>query len=186
MASLKRRKLDLSDQRNSIAETRIHPTRWRSESQQRIYSAKLVEALRQVRRKNASPRTPEIRDAADRVLAVSAKGKTRWSRAILESRLRATRLRKVKRAKVTGVKRKRESEKRTKLPAVQKKVKVLGRLVPGCKGIPVMNLLEEAGDYIAALEMQVRAMTVLTQLLAGERVNSSETESSSSPSPSTS
>lgn len=154
--------------------------RWRSESEQRNYSTKLVEALRQVRR-NSSPSVKvssssrEIRDAADRVLAVSARGKTRWSRAILTSRLssRLARknnnniMKKNKRAKVTGCSRLTKRPEKKRLPAVQKKVKVLSRLVPGCRKVSLPNLLEEATDYIAALEMQVRAMATITQILTG-------------------
>uniref|UniRef100_A0A2N9EQ16 BHLH domain-containing protein n=1 Tax=Fagus sylvatica TaxID=28930 RepID=A0A2N9EQ16_FAGSY len=154
--------------------------RWRSESEQRNYSTKLVEALRQVRR-NSSPSVKvssssrEIRDAADRVLAVSARGKTRWSRAILTSRLssRLARknnnniMKKNKKAKVTGCSRLTKRPEKKRLPAVQKKVKVLSRLVPGCQKVSLPNLLEEATDYIAALEMQVRAMATITQILTG-------------------
>ena len=154
--------------------------RWRSESEQRNYSTKLVEALRQVRR-NSSPSVKvssssrEIRDAADRVLAVSARGKTRWSRAILTSRLssRLARknnnniMKKNKRAKVTGCSRLTKRPEKKRLPAVQKKVKVLSQLVPGCRKVSLPNLLEEATDYIAALEMQVRAMATITQILTG-------------------
>jgi hypothetical protein len=154
--------------------------RWRSESEQRNYSTKLVEALRQVRR-NSSPSVKvssssrEIRDAADRVLAVSARGKTRWSRAILTSRLssRLARknnnniMKKNKKAKVTGCSRLTKRPEKKRLPAVQKKVKVLSRLVPGCRKVSLPNLLEEATDYIAALEMQVRAMATITQILTG-------------------
>ncbi|GMY22023.1 transcription factor bHLH149-like [Fagus crenata] len=154
--------------------------RWRSESEQRNYSTKLVEALRQVRR-NSSPSVKvssssrEIRDAADRVLAVSARGKTRWSQAILTSRLssRLARknnnsiMKKNKKAKVTGCSRLTKRPEKKRLPAVQKKVKVLSRLVPGCRKVSLPNLLEEATDYIAALEMQVRAMATITQILTG-------------------
>ncbi|KAB1227393.1 hypothetical protein CJ030_MR1G020882 [Morella rubra] len=138
-----------------------------SESQQRIYSTKLVEALRHVRQNSLptskSPSGREIRHAADRVLAVAAKGRTRWSRAILASRLslrlaNSRKHRKAKPGKVTGCSRLKRPEKKRSLPAVQKKVKVLGRLVPGCRKVSFPNLLEEATDYIAALEMQVRAM----------------------------
>lgn len=50
--------------------------------------------------------------------------------------------------------------------SVQRKVRFLGRLVPGCKKEPLPVILEEAVDYIPALEMQVRAMTALFNLLS--------------------
>lgn len=64
------------------------------------------------------------------------------------------------------------------LPTVQRKARVLGRLVPGCRKEPLPVILEEASDYIAALEMQVRAMSALAQLLSGAGSSSS---SSSAP-----
>ncbi|XP_030459724.2 transcription factor bHLH149 [Syzygium oleosum] len=180
--------------------------RWRSPAQQRLYSAKLVEALSRSRRSSSSsssssssaggadaepaaaaaaaaaPAPPssgagEVRGIVDRVLATAAKGRTRWSRAILASRLRMSRLgKRHKKARApTGHAWLRkpppprpEGGKR-RLPAAERRVRVLGRLVPGCRGISVSNLLEETSDYIAALEMQVRAMTVLTQLLSGSQ-----------------
>ncbi|KAK9920001.1 hypothetical protein M0R45_028569 [Rubus argutus] len=141
----KNKRLKIEDDRNPAANTQV---RWRSDKEQRIYSTKLVEALRQVqvRQGSSSSSSPaggrSVKEAADRVLAVAAKGATRWSRAIL--------------TKTGGG-----------IPAVQRKVKVLSRLVPGCRKAPLPNLLEETSDYIAALEMQVRAMTALTQLLSG-------------------
>ncbi|KAG2695806.1 hypothetical protein I3843_07G030200 [Carya illinoinensis] len=159
----------------------IDHTRWRSESEQRIYSTKLVEAIRQVRR-NSSPENKvssgrDIRDAADGVLAVAAKGRTRWSRAILASRLRLRlahnnmKHKKARVAKVTGSIRSKMPEKKRSIPALQRKAKVLSRLVPGCRKVSFPNLLEETTDYISALEMQVRAMAALTELLTGSPVD---------------
>ncbi|KAK4796023.1 hypothetical protein SAY86_028349 [Trapa natans] len=173
----KRRKIDAEPQSSETAKTEV---KWRSESAQRAYSLKLVEALRGAGQ-NDPPPVPSgyiggrvVRDVADRVLAMAAKGRTRWSRAILASRLRRSRLRRHRKVKKNGSSirprkplRDLAKTRKKRLPAVERKVNVLSRLVPGCRGIPVTNLLEEAGDYIAALEMQVRAMTALTEILSG-------------------
>ncbi|PIN17618.1 hypothetical protein CDL12_09719 [Handroanthus impetiginosus] len=153
--------------------TDANRSRWRTETEQQIYSSKLVDALSRLRRPESADGTGRaVRDAADRVLAVSARGKTRWSRAILTSRLRL-RLAQInkkhkKAAKPlsadSGIK---KSAVKKKLPVLQRKVKVLSRLVPGCRKLSLPNLLEETTDYIAALEMQVKAMTFLTGLLNG-------------------
>lgn len=150
--------------------------KWKSQVQQEIYSSKLVRALNQVRLSpsNEAPRRGRaVREAADRVLAVAAKGRTRWSRAILTNRLKL-KFRKPKRQRASTAgnsrpKKPRVSVLRLKgksLPAVQRKVRVLGRLVPGCRKEPLPVILEEATDYIAALEMQVRAMSALAELLS--------------------
>ncbi|XP_058742965.1 transcription factor bHLH149-like [Vicia villosa] len=145
--------------------------RWRSESDQNNYSKKLIEALSRINSPSTTKPTPagQVRETADRVLATSAKGRTRWSRAILGKWKKLRRHhRKVKKAATglnrTGIVNQRMTR---RLPAVQKKTRVLGRLVPGCRKVPLPNLLEEATDYISALEMQVRAMTALAELLAG-------------------
>ncbi|XP_054808125.1 transcription factor bHLH149-like [Prosopis cineraria] len=152
----------------------LHPVRWRSDADRRIYSSKLVEALRHVLHRSPSlPPRPvgghEIHETADRVLATTAKGRTRWSRAILASPLGRWRFqrqhKKVK--KTTRGFKKPEIRKDRRLPALHKKACVLGRLVPGCRKVSFPNLLEETSDYISALEMQVRVMTALTELLAG-------------------
>ncbi|KAL4282932.1 hypothetical protein GQ457_16G031120 [Hibiscus cannabinus] len=165
--------------------------KWKSEAQQQIYSSKLIQALSQLSLNNnntsSSPSPPPsaprpgraVREAADRALAVAAKGRTRWSRAILTSRVKL-KFRKQKRNRgsaaakvVTGSNRSRKSRfsvsklRAKSLPTVQRKVKVLGRLVPGCRKQPLPVILEEATDYIAALEMQVRAMSALADLLSG-------------------
>ncbi|KAI3440504.1 BHLH domain-containing protein [Psidium guajava] len=190
----KRRKIeaddagDLNRNRKSAATSEI---KWRSPTQQRLYSTKLFEALSRSRRADAaaapppSSRAGEVRGIADRVLATAAKGRTRWSRAILASRLRMSRLgkrhRRARAPTVRGRLRKPPQPPplaraleggKGRLPAVERRVKVLGRLVPGCRGISVPNLLEETSDYIAALEMQVRAMTVLAQLLSSSQPRS--------------
>lgn len=174
----KRRKIESENQAAETrgAESTDFGRRWRTESEQQIYSSKLVEALHRVNQKSVSPPARssidgrKVRETADRVLAVAAKGKTRWSRAMLTNRL-DLKLKKLKKAKPAGncsrpKKLKIRSETK-KLPAVQRKVRTLGRLVPGCRKISFPNLLEEATDYIAALQMQVRAMTAVAELLAG-------------------
>ncbi|KAK4744562.1 hypothetical protein SAY87_010874 [Trapa incisa] len=161
--------------------------KWKSESQQQLYSSKLVQALSQIRLGDtaAPPRGRTVREAADRALAFAAKGKTRWSRAILTNRVKL-RFGKQRRpgstsavAALTGSSRSKKPKvsvlrlKGKSLPTVQKKVKVLGRLVPGCRKEPLPVILEEATDYIAALEMQVRAMSALTRILSSAGPSSS-------------
>lgn len=147
------------------------PSKWRTRREHEIYSSKLLDALRLVRSGGSRARGREVRDAADRALAVAARGRSRWSRAILACRRRALRAR--LRAPALPPPAASSAQ-----PALARKAKVLGRLVPGCRKLPFPALLAEASDYIAALEMQVRAMTALAQALSS--VGSS---SSSSPSP---
>ncbi|CAL0300138.1 unnamed protein product [Lupinus luteus] len=147
---------------------------WKSQLEQQIYSSNLVQALR---RTPPSPAARHVRDTADRLLARAAKGRTRWSRAILASprwNIRMNKLKKVKKVsngmmktRVTGG----NGKIKRRLPGVKEKARVLSRLVPGCKKVAFQNLLEETSDYISALEMQVRAMTDLAQLLAGRMVS---------------
>ncbi|KAK7303668.1 hypothetical protein RJT34_14580 [Clitoria ternatea] len=148
--------------------------KWKSESQQQLYSSKLHQALARVNISGDAPRRGRaVREAADRVLAVAAKGRTRWSRAILTNRLKL-KFRKQQHKRVQRVvgparsKKPKVSVFRLKgktVPSVQRKVRVLGRLVPGCRKEALPVILEEAIDYIPALEMQVRAMTALADLL---------------------
>ncbi|OMO58476.1 hypothetical protein COLO4_34589 [Corchorus olitorius] len=181
---------------NQQSQNQSH-TKWKSETQQQIYSSKLLQALSQVSLNSPSPSAPRggraVREAADRALAVAAKGRSRWSRAILTNRLKL-KFRKQKRhrgsaaavAAVTGSNRSKKPRftvsklKGKSLPSVQRKVKVLGRLVPGCRKQPLPVILEEATDYIAALEMQVRAMSALAELLSG---GSGASSSSAAPPP---
>lgn len=182
-----------SSRRSAASVSAESHARWRSEKQQRIYSAKLIQALQQVRLSSSSAaaassptaqkRGNAVREAADRALAVSARGRTLWSRAILANRIKL-KFRKQKRPRPTAVHAmtavvstgsSRRSRKRSvsvvrlnkkSLPAVNRKVRVLGRLVPGCRKESVPVILEEATDYIQALEMQVRVMNSLAELLS--------------------
>ncbi|GMJ11742.1 ATBS1 Interacting Factor 4 [Hibiscus trionum] len=166
----KRRKRRLTHQ--NLASPHSHQRnqsikRWRTQREQHIYSSKLIQALRRSRKTSTSSSpAKEVHETAYRVLAVLAKGTTRWSRAILTAR----KISKHKKAKVAANTRLRKpavNRENRKTPAVQRKLKVLGRLVPGCRKLSFTNLIEETGDYIAALEMQVRAMTAITEFLAG-------------------
>nr|KJB11796.1 hypothetical protein B456_002G0306002 [Gossypium raimondii]KJB11797.1 hypothetical protein B456_002G0306002 [Gossypium raimondii] len=180
-----RRKMMMKKKKPMIKENQINQshTRWKSETQQQIFSSKLVEALSHLSLENGS--TPSlsaprggraVREATDKALAITAKGKTRWSRAILTGRLK---LKFRKRgsaadvAAITGIAGRRNRE----------KVKVLGRLVLGCRKEPLPVILEKATDYIATLEMQVRAMTTLAELLSGSAASSSSVPPPHSPPP---
>ncbi|KAK8671239.1 hypothetical protein V6N13_037839 [Hibiscus sabdariffa] len=194
----RRKKKKSTIQDNQTNQNHSHITRWKSEAQHQIYSSKLLQALNQVSLDAPSSSARRggraVREAADRALAVAAKGRTRWSRAILTSRLKL-KFRKQKRqrgsivASVTGGSRSKKPRfsvsklKAKSLPAVQRKVKVLGRLVPGCRKQPLPIILEEATDYIAALEMQVRAMATLAELLSGSGATSSGSAPPSLPPP---
>ncbi|XP_047335207.1 transcription factor bHLH148-like [Impatiens glandulifera] len=153
---------------------------WKSELQQQIYSSKLLQALRHVRLSSSPRRGRAVREAADRVLAATAKGRSRWSRAILTNRLKI-KFMKNKRPRTTVTAGNRSKKPRVSilrlksknLPAVQRKVRFLGRLVPGCKKEPLPVILEEATDYIAALQMQIRAMSSLAEMLSGSSSNAS-------------
>ncbi|KAK1273382.1 Transcription factor [Acorus gramineus] len=136
--------------------------RWKTHDEQRIYSTKLLHALRQVRKRSvrqrsAGPTRPpkprEAREAVDQVLATEAKGRTRWSQAILLSRI-LTRIRCRKRRPTTILARKSKAQKA--MPAMERKVRVLERTVPDCRPEVVVYSAEEISNYIAALEMHVK------------------------------
>ncbi|KAG0501645.1 hypothetical protein HPP92_001717 [Vanilla planifolia] len=153
--------------------------RWRKDSKEISYSVKLFAALRRAYRsfpgKGISLRVRAVREAADRALAVAASGRTRWSRAILSRRNPQLKSRKP-RAAMASYKRLKmhvapdrgvyASKKVNKTTILEGKAAFLGRLVPGCRKISFPLLLEEASDYIAALEMQVRAMSALSTILS--------------------
>lgn len=155
--------------RKRSAVGRPSPSKWRTVSEQKLYSSKLVEALRRVRSAAPAdpPRSRAVREAADRVLAVAARGRTRWSRAILSSR--AFKLKPRKRRSAGPARRKKPlagAPEMKRSPVLQRKARVLGRLVPGCRNLSFSTLLDETSDYIPALEMQVRVMSVLAEMLS--------------------
>ncbi|KAL5990021.1 hypothetical protein ACLOJK_010917 [Asimina triloba] len=174
---------------------KIPETRWKSFSQERIYGQKLLEAIE----KTKNPSQPSnlaqaraIKLAADSALALTAKGQTRWSRAILRRRWQKRRLWLKAKGKIS----RRSTPRPPEQPAAraqalqvlqqqqqqtpQKKtgqsmgdrLRVLSRLVPGCRKLSAPLLLEEAADYVAALEMQVKAMRALADLLSAARTSS--------------
>ncbi|KAL2932439.1 hypothetical protein RDABS01_023136 [Bienertia sinuspersici] len=187
----KRRRIDTGNQNQSNNNNNQTQIRWRSPAEQQTYSSKLIDALRHVRRRNPTPvpvsGSRAVREAADKALAIAAKGRTRWSRAILTNRLKL-RLKSHKKAKVrsklpppaTGSSRLSSESQQQKLPPLEKRAKVLGRLVPGCRKLSFPTLLEEATDYIAALQMQVRTMAALAEILTGSTSGPMEIDSSSS------
>ncbi|KAJ8623424.1 hypothetical protein MRB53_031953 [Persea americana] len=121
-----------------IFNKRRNESKWIAESQQRRYSSKLLEALRLVRRKKPPAPSRALREASDRALAVAARGRSRWSRAILSSR-RGLSIHKNKKRAVTGCSRLgkradglfRSRGKRFAGLEVERRRRVLGRLVPG-------------------------------------------------------
>lgn len=180
----RKKKAQAQAQAQAQPKARSQSSKWKSQAQQQIFSSSLLQALAHSRRGGSGGGRGggggrAVREAADRALAASAKGRTRWSRAILAGRIRISKFRKRKRpaaavaaaAAAAGRSRKpRVSVSRLRgkgMPAVQRKVRVLGRLVPGCRKEPLPVILEEATDYIEALEMQVRAMSELARLLSG-------------------
>ncbi|KAL8226978.1 hypothetical protein R6Q57_016810 [Mikania cordata] len=168
--------------RNSINDD-CQIKQWKSEAQQQVYLSKLFQALRLgfgtgTGYGGGSSAGRAIHETADRVLAVTAKGRTRWSRAILTNKLKIKfmRINRKQRglvATATGNSRLKKHRvrisklNRKNLPAVKRKGRVLGGLVPGCTKQPLPVVLEEATNYIPALEMQVKAMSALVELLSG-------------------
>lgn len=171
------------------------PSKWRTRREHEIYSSRLLEAIRLVRAgpssaaaaKAAPTRSRAVREAADRALAVAARGRTHWSRAILASRRR--RLQAAHRARLRAPASpparhgapSASAAKGAATPPLERKAKVLGRLVPGCRKLSFPTLLAETTDYIAALQMQVRAMTALAEALSAVSATSSSGAGSSSP-----
>ncbi|XP_057809763.1 transcription factor bHLH148-like [Salvia miltiorrhiza] len=189
----KKKKIHHDAQIQADNQQNISPIQWKSDAQQQIYSSKLLHALQQVRlgSSGSEPSAPRrVRDAAYGVLAATARGRSRWSRAILTNRLKlkfmkknniAKRQRKMMTVIAAGNQPRKKSKvgvlrlKSKCLPAFQRKARVLSRLVPGCRKQPLPVVLEETTDYIAALEMQVRAMSALAELLTVSGSSSSST-----------
>ena len=154
-------------------------SKWRSGTQHKIYGRRLLDALRatgggQPRAVKArgrfgagahgarpdalEPRNP----AGRRRVLVKAGGKIR-------RRHRRPQHAKSKAAAFAGAA--ADSKEGGK---VQERLRVLGRLVPGCRKLPSPELLEEAVDYVAALQMQVNTMRALADALAAAQLSDAE------------
>jgi len=164
-------------------------SKWRSGAVRGVYGRRLLDALRATG--GGQPRA--VKAAANSALALTARGQTRWSRAILLAGAACSRRRvlvkaggKVRRrrrppppvqardnaaAAAALLKGKGKDKDKDK---VQERLRVLGRLVPGCRKLPAPALLEEAADYVAALQMQVNAMRALADALAAAQLSSPE------------
>ncbi|KAI8555540.1 hypothetical protein RHMOL_Rhmol05G0180400 [Rhododendron molle] len=128
-----------SEENQAEEVVKIEKTGWKSDAEQQTYSVKLIEALSQRSHGDSS-----------RMVAVLKLNKNKH-----------------KKRKAAGFIRSKKLEAKKQIKAAQRKARFLSRLVPGCQKLSFLNLLEEATDYIAALEMQVRAMTALAGLLTG-------------------
>ncbi|CAO2161765.1 unnamed protein product [Urochloa humidicola] len=152
-------------------------SKWRSGTQHKIYGRRLLDALRATG--GGQPRA--VKAAADSALALTARGQTRWSRAILLAGAACSRRRVLVKAGGKIRRRHRRPQQADKSKAasfaageggkMQDRLRVLGRLVPGCRKLPAPDLLEEAADYVAALQMQVNTMRALADALAAARLN---------------
>ncbi|CAL9205245.1 transcription factor bHLH149-like [Musa acuminata AAA Group] len=165
----------ISTDASAPAKRRTKPSppenKWRTGARERAYRSRLLEALRAAGERRASgPRA--VKEAADSALALTARGQSRWSRAVLlrrRSRLLVRaggRIRRRKRPRrrpvgpTPGTGQPEEGKK------VRDRLRALGRLVPGCENLSTASLLEEAADYVAALEMQVKTMRTLADDLS--------------------
>nr|QDL88341.1 transcription factor bHLH149-like isoform X1 [Cymbidium ensifolium] len=155
-------------------------SKWRSAEQQRIYGRRLLEALRSARSSLTGPWG--IKKAADYALALSARGQSRWSRAILFGRSRGGKV--MLKHKAGGkIRRLRRFHPPGKLAAAQMngskvrdRLRLLSRLVPGCRKLPVARVLAETADYMAALQIQVNTMRAFVDALSAAAVAARRTD----------
>ncbi|XP_077210529.1 transcription factor bHLH149-like [Tasmannia lanceolata] len=149
-------------------------TKWRTPTQERIYGQRLLEGLQSTKNSSQPLKIAPsrvIKYAADSALALTAKGQTRWSRAILSRRWQRRKLWLKAGGKIRRSSTRRRHGKLAPAPEptgekVRARLRVLGRLVPGCRKLSTSTLLEEAADYMAALELQVKAMRTLAERLS--------------------
>ncbi|RWW09031.1 hypothetical protein GW17_00027504 [Ensete ventricosum] len=158
-------------------------TKWQTAAQEQVYGRRLLEALRPTGGAPAGPRA--VKEAADSALALTARGQSRWSRAILLGRCRPRRKLLLK---AGGRIRRGRRQPRSSAPVplqqvsaelrgkkVRDRLRLLGRLVPGCRKLSASGLLEETADYVAALEMQVKTMRALTEALSAASLSAGAT-----------
>ncbi|XP_074592279.1 transcription factor bHLH149-like [Curcuma longa] len=145
------------------------PTKWGTAGQQRAYGRRLLDALRAT----AAGGPLAVKASADTALALTARGQSRWSRAILLGRCRSRSRRKLLR--VTGKIGRARAPPAAAAPRVRPdRMRVLRRLVPGCRKLSEQSVLKEAADYVAALEMQVKAMKALAEAFSAARAAEAE------------
>lgn len=158
------------------------------------YVSRIVAVLRRGRIENATSASAQIRAvkaAADLSMAMTSRGRTAWSRAILGKYVRlkrsGCRRRVVKsRRNLHGIRRSASGKsspcKRTDLckklsqrllrnsrhrglkgtgGTLDSRIQTLRLLIPGSNGLDTAAFLKEAADYIRALKMQVQAMQAL-------------------------
>ncbi|GAB2239055.1 hypothetical protein Droror1_Dr00024968 [Drosera rotundifolia] len=164
----KRRRIIEPANRDLDQDSSCSQIRWKSAAEHHSYSSNLIATLRRTKTESSSTKPHSaariVRETADRVLALAARGRTRWSRSILKqrrvrsgSRNRHRRSREV-RSKEAVIRRRMKGR-------VERKVTELGRLVPGCAG--VVEFEELVADYVAALEMQEKAIAAIVAVLCG-------------------
>lgn len=146
---------------------------------QRKYIRQLVAVLRHGRIERTTrglARSRAVKLAADMSLAMAARGRTAWSRAILRKYLfrpkksRCQRRSVIKSGWASANNSKRckttfpgkKSVRRLFRVTVASRMQSLMELIPGSRHLDTLFFLEEVTDYIVALKMQVEAMQALT------------------------
>ncbi|KAL6883627.1 hypothetical protein ACP4OV_011041 [Aristida adscensionis] len=145
-------------------------TMWRTGTLHKIYGEHLLDALLVMVAVGAT-QAWAVKQVADFALALTARGQTRWSRAIQLAGGAVDTKANAAATAASSAGRPRSIKVKVKLQLC-----VLRRLVPGCRKLSNnAALLEETADYVAALEMQVKTMRALADVLAAVQLSASST-----------